>query len=60
MCVLGHYVVLQLHASCSSSCCDTEYNVLITLVHTHTKKKKIALVMRGSTRDLGLLWLSLT
>jgi hypothetical protein len=36
----------QLHASSFSSCCDTEYNVFITLVHTHTKKK-IALVMRG-------------
>jgi hypothetical protein len=28
----------HLHVSCSSSCCDVEYNVFITLVHTHTEK----------------------
>jgi hypothetical protein len=39
---------LQLHASCSSSCGDAESNVFITLVHTHTqKKKKNALLIRG-------------
>jgi hypothetical protein len=44
MCTLDLYVVIALHASCSSSYGDTEYNVFITLVHTHTcthKKKKI-------------------
>jgi hypothetical protein len=30
----------SLHASCSSSCGDAEYNVFITLVHMHTQKKK--------------------
>jgi hypothetical protein len=30
----------ELLAPCSSSCCDAEYNVFITLVHTHTQKKK--------------------
>jgi hypothetical protein len=66
----------QLHASCSSSCGDAESNVFITLVHTHTKKKKklhlfkrLIVVTRrfvtygiraGSTRDLGSLRLSLT
>jgi hypothetical protein len=29
----------ELHASCSSSCCDVEYNVIITF-YTHKKKKK--------------------
>jgi hypothetical protein len=29
----------ELHVSCSSSCGDVEYNVLITLLHTHTQKK---------------------
>jgi hypothetical protein len=28
----------ELHASCSSSCCDVEYKVFITLLHTHKKK----------------------
>jgi hypothetical protein len=36
----------ELHALCSSSCCDVEYNVIITFLHTQ-KKKKIVLVMRG-------------
>jgi hypothetical protein len=43
MCFLGWVVMLllrELLASCSSSCCDTEYNFFITLVHTHTPKKK--------------------
>jgi hypothetical protein len=30
----------ELHALCSSSCCDVEYNVIITFLHTHTQKKK--------------------
>jgi hypothetical protein len=36
LCLLWH----ELHALCSSSCCDVEYNVIITFLHTHTKKKK--------------------
>jgi hypothetical protein len=35
LCLLWH----ELHALCSSSCCDVEYNVIITFLHTHTKKK---------------------
>jgi hypothetical protein len=30
----------ELHALCSLSCCDVEYNVIITFLHTQTKKKK--------------------
>jgi hypothetical protein len=34
----------ELHVSCSSLCCDVEYNVFITLLHTHTQKKKLHLL----------------
>jgi hypothetical protein len=30
-------LLFQLHPSCSLSCCDVDYNVFITLVHTHTQ-----------------------
>jgi hypothetical protein len=29
----------EFHALCSSSCCDVEYNVIITFLHTQKKKK---------------------
>jgi hypothetical protein len=67
-------LLCELHALCSSSCCDVEYNVIITFLHTHKKKKNctcyvrlVVVTMRfvtygiraGSTRDLGSLRLSL-
>jgi hypothetical protein len=52
MCVLDLYVVIALHASCSSSYGDAGSNVLINLAHTHTyTQKKIALVIRGCHRN---------
>jgi hypothetical protein len=47
LCLVVMLLLRELLMPCSSSCCDAEYNVFITLVHTHTQKKKIALVMRG-------------
>jgi hypothetical protein len=38
----------ELHALCSSSCCDVEYNVIITFLHTQ-KKKKIKGAFTGCT-----------
>jgi hypothetical protein len=52
MCVLDLYVVIALHASCSSSYGDAESNVFIILVHTHThtqKKKKFTCYKRLSS-----------
>jgi hypothetical protein len=76
MCVLGRYVVVTIACDMSSSCCYAEYNVFITLVHTHTQKQKLYLfcevdvmtngrfvtygIREGSTHDLGSLRISLT
>jgi hypothetical protein len=43
----------ELHASCSSSCCDVEYNVFITLLHMHTHKKNLHLCEACCRNEMG-------
>jgi hypothetical protein len=40
-----HYVVVAF--ACSSSCCDAEYNVFITLVHRCTCYERFVVVLGG-------------
>jgi hypothetical protein len=47
LCLVVMSLLREFLEPCSSSCHSVEYNVFITLVHTHTHKKKNALVMRG-------------
>jgi hypothetical protein len=51
----------ELHALCSSSCCNVEYNVIITFLHTHTKKKNLRVLLpvvhrRSRTRWGCYMW----
>jgi hypothetical protein len=36
-------LLYELHALCSLSCCDVEYNVIITFLHTQKKKLRVLL-----------------
>jgi hypothetical protein len=46
----------ELHALCSLFCCDVEYNVIITFLHTHTQKKKLHLLCEACCRNkMGVL-----
>jgi hypothetical protein len=52
----GLVVIFLLHeflASRSSSCYNIEYNVFITLVHTHIHKKKLHLLHEACCRTNG-------